>query len=148
MRGKTNKLLVIGLSVILVLTAFTLVVTPSVYSASEDVSNPGDDINLPVGGQIFNNSTENASANGAATFLRVEDYQPWAALVINAGDPSGVDLVTVSFDNDTLTITAQDSNETNHATILVNKEFADKYIADSEGNLEINVSDAVNYEGL
>ncbi|MBS3790794.1 MAG: hypothetical protein KGY66_07760, partial [Candidatus Thermoplasmatota archaeon] len=73
---------------------------------------------------------------------------PWAALVINAGDPAGVDAVTVDFEDDTLTIEATDSNDTNHVTILVNKAFADEHLADSEGDLNIETSDAVNYDGL
>ncbi|MFW6375903.1 MAG: hypothetical protein ACOCZJ_01950, partial [Thermoplasmatota archaeon] len=108
-----------------------------------------NDFEPPVeGGQAFTDKAENAAANGAATFLRVEGYEPWAALVVNAGNPDGVDAVTVSFENDTLAIDAQDSNETNHVMILVNKEFADEHLADSEGDLDIETSDAVNYDGL
>ncbi|MFO7991358.1 MAG: hypothetical protein R6U61_03570 [Thermoplasmata archaeon] len=110
-----------------------------------------NDFEPPVdGGEAFTKEAKNAAANGAVTFLRVEGYEPWAALVVNAGDPHGVDAVTVDFDKDedTLTIEAQDSNTTNHVTILVNKAFADKYIAESEGDLKVDTSDAVNYEGL
>ena len=87
---------------------------------------------------------------GAADFLFVEGYTPWAALIINAGDPTGVDRVTATFDEDTetLTIEATDNNSTNRVTILVNKAFADEYIASSEGKLDISTSHAVNYEGL
>ncbi len=112
---------------------------------------PGNDFEPPVdGGEAFTKEAQNAAANGAVTFLRVEGYEPWAALVINAGDPHGVDAVTVDFDKeeDTLIIKAQDSNTTNHVSILVNKKFADKYIAESEGDLKIDTSDAVNYQGL
>lgn len=110
---------------------------------------PDDDFEPPVeDGQAFTNKANNAAANGAATFLRVEGYQPWAALVINAGDPDGVDAVTVDFDDETLTIEATDSNSTNHVTILINKRFADEHLADSEGDLDIEVSDAVNYDGM
>ncbi len=91
---------------------------------------------------------EGAAAHGAATFLKVEGYEPWAALVINAGDPAGVDAVTVSFEDETLLIEATDNNDTNHVTILINKAFADEHLADSEGDLNIETSDAVNYEGL
>ncbi len=108
----------------------------------------GDDVPPVEEGETHRNRAENAAAHGAATFLRVEDYHPWAALVVNAGDPDGVDAVTVDFENETLTIKAKDSNHTNHVTILINKNFADEYLADSEGNLEINTSEAVNYEGL
>ena len=100
------------------------------------------------GGEAFRNKAENAAAHGAATFLKVEGYEPWAALVINAGDPAGVDAVTVSFEDETLRIEAQDENDTNHVTILINKAFADEHLADSEGDLNIETSDAVNYEGL
>ncbi len=55
--------------------------------------------------------------------------------------------MTLSFENDTLTIEATDSNESNNVTIVVNREFADEHLADSEGNLDIETSDAVNYEG-
>ncbi len=110
-----------------------------------------NDFEPPVaGGEAFEGKAQNAASSGAVTFLRVEGYTPWAALVVNAGDPHGVDAVTVDFDDetDTLTIEAQDSDTTNHVTILVNKAFADKYIADSEGDISIETSDAVNYEGM
>lgn len=105
----------------------------------------------PAGGdnaEGYVNEAQNAAANGAVTFLRVEGYEPWAALVVNAGDPRGVDAVTASFEDDTLTIEAQDSNSTNHVTILINKKFADEHLADSEGDIDIETSDAVNYEGM
>ncbi len=112
-------------------------------------SGPIDDFDPPVdGGEMFRNRAENAASHGAATFLKVEDYEPWAALVINAGDPRGVDAVSASFEDGTLRIEAQDSNSTNHVTILINKEFADEYLADAESDLEIETSDAVNYEGM
>ncbi len=108
-----------------------------------------NDFEPPVdGGQAYKDQAQNAAANGAATFLMVDGYEPWAALVINAGDPRGVDMVTISFEDETLRIEATDSNTTNHVTILINKAFADKYLADSEGNLDISTSDAVNYEGM
>ena len=108
-----------------------------------------NDFAPPVeGAQAYRNQAKNAAAHGAVTFLKVEGYEPWAALVINAGDPRGVDRVTVSFENDVLRIEAQDSNTTNHVTILMNKAFADRHLADSEGGLNIETSDAVNYQGL
>lgn len=100
------------------------------------------------GGEAYESRAENAASNGAATFLWVEGYQPWAALVINAGDPAGIDAITVSFEDETLTIEATDSNSTNHVTILINKAFADEHLADSEGDLNIETSDAVNYDGM
>ena len=100
------------------------------------------------GAEAFVGRAEDAAAHGAATFLKVEGYEPWAALVINAGDPAGVDAVTISFEDGTLIIEAEDENDANSVTILVNKAFADEHIADSEGDLDIEVSDAVNYEGL
>ncbi len=108
-----------------------------------------NDFDPPVaGGQAYTDQAQNAAANGAATFLKVDGYEPWAALVINAGDSRGVDKVTVSFEDEVLRIEATDSNTTNYVTILINKAFADKYLADSEGNLDISTSDAVNYEGM
>ncbi len=100
------------------------------------------------GGQAFIEKAKNAAAFGASTFLKVEGYEPWAVLVINAGDPEGVDAVTVAFEDGTLIIEVEDDNDANHVTILVNKAFADQHIADSEDDLDIEVSDAVNYQGL
>ncbi len=109
----------------------------------------GNDFDPPVaGGQAYMDQAQNAAAHGASTFLKVEGYEPWAALVINAGDPTGVDMVTVSFDDDVLRIEATDSNTTNYVTILINKAFADQHLADSEGSLDMSTSDAVNYEGM
>ncbi len=110
---------------------------------------PPNDFEPPVeGAQAFRNRAKNAAAHGSATFLKVEGYEPWAALVVNAGDPRGVDLVTVSFEDGVLRIEATDSNSTNQATILINRAFADEHLDDSEGNLDISTSDAVNYQGL
>ncbi|MFO8109876.1 MAG: hypothetical protein R6U17_05065 [Thermoplasmata archaeon] len=110
---------------------------------------PPNDFEPPVdGGQAYADEAENAAAYGAATFLKVEGYEPWAALVVNAGDPRGVDAVAISFEDDILRIEATDSNSTNHVTILINKAFADRHLADAEGNLDISVSDAVNYQGM
>ncbi|MGM0404580.1 MAG: hypothetical protein ACQEQM_00365 [Thermoplasmatota archaeon] len=140
-----NKKLGVILSVILIALIPVSLATTSIA----EESGPIDGFDPPVdGGEMFRNRTENAASHGAATFLKVEDYEPWAALVINAGDPRGVDEVTASFENDTLRIEAQDSNSTNHVTILINKEFADEYLADAESDLEIETSDAVNYDGL
>ncbi len=110
---------------------------------------PPNDFDPPVdGSEAFKDSAENAAAYGVATFLKVEGYEPWAALVVNAGDPRGVDAVTVSFEDGVLRIEATDSNTTNYVTILINKAFADQHLDDAEGNLDISVSDAVNYEGM
>ncbi len=110
---------------------------------------PENDFEPPLdGAQAYMDQAENAAAHGAATFIKVDGYEPWAVLVINAGNPMGVDLVTVTFDNGVLRIEATDSDSTNHATILMNKEFANQHLADAEGNLEIETSDAVNYRGL
>jgi len=144
MRSIYKKLGVI-LSVILIALIPVSIATTSIA----EESGPIDEFDPPVeGGEMFRNRARNASSNGAATFLKVEDYEPWAALVINAGDPRGVDSVTASFEDDTLRIEAQDNNHTNRVTILINKEFADEYLADAEGDLEIETSDAVNYDGL
>ncbi len=110
---------------------------------------PPNDFDPPVDGAgAYINEAENAAAHGASTFLKVEGYEPWAALVVNAGDPRGVDAVTVTFKDGVLRIEATDSNSTNHVTILINKAFADRHLDDAEGNLDISISDAVNYEGL
>ena len=120
-----------------------------VIELSKQVSKPDNDFEPPVkGGRAFNNQAQNAAANGAATFLRIEGYKPWAVLIINAGNPHGVDQVTASFENDTLIINAEDGNHSNHVTIIVNKDFADEYLAESENDLKFNLSDAVNYEGM
>jgi len=120
-----------------------------VWSFDTDLEASDPPFDPPVdGGEAHENRAENAASNGAATFLWVEGYQPWAALVINAGDPAGIDAVTVSFEDETLTIEATDSNSTNHVTILINKAFADEHLADSEGDLNIETSDAVNYDGM
>ncbi|MFW5907923.1 MAG: hypothetical protein ACOC55_00870 [Candidatus Natronoplasma sp.] len=119
----------------------------SMYVAFKDIG----DFEPPVDredAEALIGKAKNAAAFGAVTFLRVEGYEPWAALVVNAGDPRGVDAVTVSFEDGTLIIEAEDENETNHVTILINKEFADKYLGESEGDIDIEVSDAVNYKGL
>ncbi|MFW5927727.1 MAG: hypothetical protein ACOCSL_00895 [Thermoplasmatota archaeon] len=134
-----------------VLSVLLLILIPLSMSTMSiaDESEPIDDFEPPVdGGEAFRNRAENAAANGAATFLRVEGYEPWAALVINAGDPAGVDAVTASFEDDTLRIEATDNNSANSVTILINKAFADEHLAEAEGDLEIETSDAVNYDGL
>jgi len=152
MNRKIRTLLVAGLASMLVLSVFGLAISSGVSLASEEDREENEDgppFDPPVdNGEANRNRARNASRQGAATFLQVEDYEPWAALVINAGDPEGVDLVTVSFENDTLIIEATDNNDTNHVNILINKAFADEYLAEAESDIEIEVSDAVNYEGL
>lgn len=93
---------------------------------------------------------ENVGGQGAAEFIEVSGYDPWACLVVNAGKPSGIDAVTVTFnkEDDYLRIDAQDSDTTQIALVMINKAFADKYLADAQGNVEVKKSDAVNYEGL
>lgn len=99
-------------------------------------------------GEAARDMARNAAGNGVPTFLQVTGYQPWAVLVINPGKPDGVDTVSVSFENETLYISASDADETNSVHILINKEFADTYLSSSEGNLDITTSDAVNYKGM
>ncbi|MBS3781982.1 MAG: hypothetical protein KGY68_05175 [Candidatus Thermoplasmatota archaeon] len=151
MNRKIRTMLVAWLAAMLILSVFGLAIS-GVSLATEDdgeESDSGPPFNPPgKDGEAERNRAENASSHGAATFLYVEDYEPWAALVINAGDPAGVDAVTVSFENETLRIEATDSNDTNHVSILINKAFAEEYLAEAESDIEINVSDAVNYEGL
>ena len=38
---------------------------------------------------------KNAGKNDKPTFIYVDGYEPWAVKVVNAGNPHGVDLVTV-----------------------------------------------------
>ncbi len=114
-------------------------------------NNPADDFIPPIdGADTYTDSAENIGGTGSVDFLFVEGYTPWAIMVVNADDPNGVDLVTVSFDQetDTLKIELTDSDSTNYATVLVNKAFADKYISESEDDLAFKLSDAVNYQGL
>ncbi len=91
-----------------------------------------------------------AGGTGVATFLFAEDVEPWAALIVRAGTPDGIDRVTVTLSQEdrSVTIEAEDAEHTNVVTILVNKAFIDTYIASSENDLSIEVSDAVNYQGL
>lgn len=150
MRRKIRTMMVAGLTAMLVLSVFGMVISAGGHSSvtPEEETDLDQAIEPPVeNGEMFRNRTENAAAHGAATFLQVEDYEPWAALVINAGDPEGVDEVVVSFENDTLIIEATDSNETNHVSILINRDFADEYLAEAEGDIEMDLSDAVNYNG-
>ncbi|MBS3816978.1 MAG: hypothetical protein KGY76_05385 [Candidatus Thermoplasmatota archaeon] len=142
------------LTILVIMTAGLMMMSGALmglYTEVGSAQGPPEEIDPPVDredAEAFKDRAENASAHGAATFLKVEGYEPWAALVINAGDPRGVDAVTVDFDDETLIIEAEDSNETNHVTILFNKEFADEHLADAESDLDINTSDAVNYQGL
>ncbi len=157
MKGKISSVVVVWVALILVISAFGLMISAGEHPniplmddgrIDEDIGPPVD-IDPPVeNGEMFRNRTTNAAAHGSVTFLRVGDYKPWAASVINAGDPRGVDEVTISFENDTLVIEARDSNHTNHVSILINRNFADEYLAEAESNIEMNISDAVNYKGL
>ncbi len=152
MKRKIRTLFVTGLAAMLVLSVFGLAISSDVSMASEEYGEEveqGAPLDPPVeDGEMHRNRARNASRHGAATFLQVEDYEPWAALVINAGDPRGVDAVTVSFEDDTLIIEAEDDNHTNSVSILINKEFADEYLSEAQSDIEIETSDAVNYAGL
>ena len=147
-------MLVAWLAAMLILSVFGLAISSSVSNATEDdgeVEEQAPPFELPVDEENAEGAidrAEDAAEDGAATFLKVEGYEPWAALVINAGDPAGVDEVTVDFEDNTLIIEATDSNDTNQVNILINKAFADEYLAEAESDLEIETSDAVNYEGL
>ncbi|MFP4000553.1 MAG: hypothetical protein ACLFSM_04575 [Thermoplasmata archaeon] len=151
MRRKIRTMMAAGLTAILVLSVFGIVISAGVHSpaAPEEESEVHQPIDPPVeNGEMFKNRAKNASAHGAATFLQVEDYEPWAALVINPGDPRGADEVTANFENDTLIIEATDENHSNHVSILVNREFADEYLSEAQSDIDIETSDAVNYEGI
>ncbi len=138
MAGKRSKMVCVVVALLL-----SLAVTGMIFSVDTVNAQPPDFVD-----NLVQNRAENAAQNGAATFIEVEGYSPWAVCVINAGKPDGIDAVTVSFKNETLTISATDSDSTQSVHILINKAFADKYLADSEGDLDIDVSDAVNYEGI
>ncbi len=147
-------MLVAWLAAMLVISVFGLVMTSgsssdSYLESESDEFESGEELDPPFGfGEKFRDRAEDAASHGAATFLQVEDYEPWAALVINPGDPRGVDVVTVSFEDDTLIIEAEDDNHTNSVSILINKEFADEYLSEAQSDIEIETSDAVNYAGL
>jgi len=154
MNNKINIGFVMGIAFILILSSFVLAFT-AVGDSNDDLVGYDTQVQAPIdidppveGGETFRSKAQNAASHGAASFLWVEGYEPWAALVINAGDPRGVDTVTASFEDDTLRIEATDDNNTNHVSILINKEFADEHLADAEGDLDIEFSDAVNYQGL
>lgn len=136
MTKKSNTFMAIGILCLLMVAA-----AMPVFAQDQ-----GDDF-IPEGANSYKDKAENIGY-GAASFLFVDGYTPWAAMIVNAGDPGGVDMVTVSFDEETETLSIEltDSNSTNHATVLVNKNFADKYIADA--NLTFDLSDAVNYDGM
>lgn len=105
---------------------------------------PGMDIESAIG------IATGAGGTGVATFVFADDVEPWAALVVNAGTPDGIDrvLVTFSMEDKTVTIEAEDEVSTNVVTILVNKAFIDDYIQSAESTLSIEVSEAVNYQGV
>ncbi len=105
---------------------------------------PGKDVEAAIG------MAENAGGLGAATFLFAEEDSPWAALVVNAGTPEGVDRVSVTYTSETrsLLLEVEDDLPTNVVTILVSGAFVEDFVADADGSLSIEVPDAVNYEGL
>lgn len=91
-----------------------------------------------------------ATSLSAVTFLCVEGYAPWAALIVEAGDPFGIDQATATFDGTTLRIEVTDSDEgvDPNVIILINKAFADDHLVEFGSDPAIQTSDAVNYEGL
>lgn len=91
-----------------------------------------------------------AGGTGAATFVFAEGADHWAALVVRAGSPDGVERVTVTFETETRTLTIQleDSRPTNVASVLINEEFVATLIETAEEEVIIEVSQAVNYEGV
>lgn len=93
---------------------------------------------------------QDAGGLGAATFVLAEEALPWAALVVNAGTPDGVDRVSVTYDAETrtLTIEVEDNLPSNVVTILVNGEFVEDLVAGADGSLTVEIPDAVNYQGL
>lgn len=104
---------------------------------------PFDEIHEKIG------RANGAGASGVATFMKAEGYDRWASLVINAEDANGVESVTIEFKDEKLVIEVTDEKEDNYVTILVNKNFVDEHISNSEGNLNIETSSgAVVYQGL
>lgn len=81
----------------------------------------------------------NAGGTGIATFVFADGVEPWAALIVKAGTPDGIDSVTVtlSLETKTLSIQANDAEPSNVVTILVNKGFIDAHIAGAEGDPRI-----------
>lgn len=110
---------------------------------------PGSDLPSVPNSEWAVTHAPGAAHSGAATFVYAEGVLPWAVLVINAGDPHGVAAVNVTYDANakTLTVTAQDSNSTNHVTILVNKAFVDRFISASKGVLDVRETNGVRDEG-
>jgi hypothetical protein len=100
--------------------------------------------------KVEKDRTNNAGANGKSTFLSVDDYKHWVVKVNKAKDRNGVDTITVEYDSDTrtLSITAKDTNSTNNVNILINKEFVDDLISDDPDNLNFDLSEAVNFNGM
>lgn len=105
---------------------------------------PGKDTESAIG------TANDAARIGVATFIFTDDIEPWAALVVNAGTPDGIDRVTVSLSTDTkaLSIEAEDGVPTNLVTLLVNKDFIETYVESDESSLSIEVSEGVNYQGV
>ncbi len=105
------------------------------------------DFDLPTGLECNILGSATSIGPSAVTFLCVDGYSPWAAMVVEAGTPMGFDSIVISFDGNNLRIEVTDQ-QSRAVTILVNKAFADQHLDSSEGNLDIRTSDAVNYEGL
>ncbi|UCH88019.1 MAG: hypothetical protein JSV49_07035 [Thermoplasmata archaeon] len=141
----TKSIVSIIIVIFLLLTSIGIVSGEDEQDDKNEDDENGDDSSTPKKDKV-----ENAGARGKTTFLYVEEYKHWVVKVNKAKDRSGVDLVTVEYDADerTLSITAQDTNSTNNVNILINKEFVDDLITDDFNNLNFDLSEAVNYEGM
>jgi hypothetical protein len=127
-------------------------VSPALVGAvghQSNVSTPPVDLPQIPGAEWYVGSATGIGGTGAASFLYVEGMTPWAILVVNAGNPLGVEAVTVSYDSmsKTLTITVTDSDSTNYVTILVNKAFVDAFISASDGVLDVRLTNGVSDKG-
>lgn len=145
LRAVAGYLLSLGLATLLAVSPLSGAVGPP----SGTTPAPGSDLPPVPGSEWAVAHASNAAHGGAATFIYAEGVTPWAVLVINAGDPHGVAAVNVSYDANTktLTVTAQDSNSTNHVTILVNKAFVDRFISAAQGVLDVRMTNGVRDEG-
>ncbi len=105
---------------------------------------PGKSVEIAIG------IAQNAGGRGVATFVFAQEDGLWAALVVNATTPDGVDRVSVAYtlETRTLTIEVEDEVPSNVVTILVNGAYVEDLVAASDGSLIVEVTDAVNYGGL
>jgi hypothetical protein len=135
----------------ILISLFLLSTSIGLVSGDDDPNeNIKDDDPGDASSKMKKDKAKNAGAHGKSTFLTVEGYKHWVVKVNKAKDKNGIDLITVEYDADTrkLTITAKDANSTNNVNILINKNFIEDLITDDPENLQFDLSEAVNYEGM